>query len=70
MKEEIPKVENIKSNLNNIKSLYILKEILNFLDEKKICGLIIYNKQLQNELGINIEDYKTISIKYKIGEKT
>ena len=69
MKEEI----SIKSNLNNrktIKSLYNLKEILNFLDEKKICALVIYNKLLQNVLGINIEDYKTISGKYKIGEKT
>jgi len=72
MNVEIPKVGDIKSKLNignTIKSLYNLKEILNFLDEKIKCEVIIYNKQLQNELGINIEDYKAISGKYKIGEK-
>ena len=66
------KVGNIKSNINNaktIKSLYNLKEIMKFLDEKVKYDLIIYNKHLQNELGINIENYKAISKKYKIGGK-
>ena len=73
MNGEISKNGDIKSNLNNgniIKSLFNFKEVLNFLDEKKLLSIIIYNKQIQNELGINIEDYKAISGKYKIGEKT
>jgi len=73
MNGEISKYGDIKSNFNNgkiIKSLFNFKEILNFLGVKKMFDIIIYNKQLQNELGINIEDYKAISGKYKIGEKT
>ena len=32
-------------------------------------NLIIYNKQLQNIIGVDIEDYKKASGKYKIAEK-
>ena len=35
---------------------------------KQKLNVIIYNKHLQKEQGINIEDYKKISGKYKICE--
>ena len=41
-----------------------------YLKEEQKFNLITYNKQLQKTLGIDIEDYKTINGKYKIGEKT
>jgi len=66
------KVRNISSDLNigkSIKSKYNLKEILLFLGRKRLYNLIIYNKHLQKELEINLEEYKKISGKYKIGEK-
>ena len=31
--------------------------------------MIIYNKQIQKNFGVDIEVYKKISVKYKIGEK-
>ena len=59
----------IESNSKIIKSFYILKEIFSFLNIKRKLDIIIYNKNLQNKLGIDIEDYKNISGIYKIGEK-
>ena len=47
--------EELKSN---IKSSYILKEIFSFLNIEKKLNIIIYNKQLQKDCGIDIEDYK------------
>ena len=61
-----------KSNinlLNNINSLYILNEIFSFLNAKRELNIIIYNKQMQEKLLIDIEDYKIITGKYKTGEK-
>ena len=46
-----------------------LKEIFSFLERKRLFKLIIYNKNLQKTVKINIEDYKKISGKYKIGKK-
>ena len=48
-----------------INSLYVLKEILSFLSEKQKLYIIIYNKQLQKQFNINIENYKKISGIYK-----
>ena len=31
--------------------------------------MIIYNKQIQNEFGVEVEGHKEISGKFKIGEK-
>jgi len=53
--------ENIKSEKNiekSIESLYILKKIFSFLSEKQKLKIIIYNKHLQKNLDVNIEDYK------------
>ena len=64
-------LEKIKTrvNLRDIKSSYIIKGIFSYLDEKDKLNLIIYNKELQKMILVDIEDYKKISGKYKIGEK-
>ena len=72
MYEITSKLDNIKPYLNSgksIKSEYIFKEIFSFLDKKTLFNIINYNKQWQNILNINIEDYKKLSGKYKIGKK-
>ena len=53
----------------SIESVYILKDIFSFLSEKQKLNLIIYNKQLQKKIDINIEDYKRINGKYRKGKK-
>ena len=63
------KLEEIKSNINSIKSSYILKLVFSFLNEEQKMKIIIYNKQIQKKLDVNIEVYKKISGRYKIGEK-
>ena len=55
--------------LLEIKSLYIIKDIFLFLEEKQKLNMIIYNKELQEILGVDIKDYKNISGKFKIGGK-
>ena len=62
------KKDHIKS-IKDIKSSYIIKEVFSFIDEKLMLNMIIYNKHLQNKFEVDIEDYKKISGKYKIGEK-
>ena len=62
-------IKNKKKNLKDIKSAFIIKEMFYFLNEKQKLNIIIYNKQLQNICGFDIEDYKKISGKYKIIEK-
>ena len=67
------KVENnecLKSTidlLKSIKSIYIFKYIFSFLYKKKKLNIIIYNKKLQKEFDITIDDYKSISDKIHIG---
>ena len=55
--------------LSNIKSKYILKNIFSYINKKEKLKLIKYNKELQKILGVNIEDYKKESGKYRIIEK-
>ena len=55
--------------IGNIKSVYIIKGLFLFLYENQKLNLIIYNKQLQKKLGIDIKYYKKLSGKYRIGEK-
>ena len=66
---KIEKLKEIKSNINSIKSSSVLKKVFSFLDEKQKLNMIIYNKQLQKKLDVDIEEYKKISGKYKVGEK-
>ena len=55
--------------LKAVKSIYITRQIFSFLYENRKLILISHNKKYQNKLEINIENYKTISGKYKIAEK-
>ena len=45
--------------LNGIKSKYIIFQIFNILEEKRILQLIRHNKYLQNLTGTSIDNYKT-----------
>ena len=65
-------LQNIKSEISiekSIQSLYIIKDIFSFLSEKQKLNVIVYNKQLQKKLDINIEDYKRESGIYKEGKR-
>ena len=57
------------NNLEDIKSLYIIKEVFSLIYEKQKLNIIIYNKHLQNKFEVNIEDYKKLSGKYTKVEK-
>ena len=63
--------EDLKSNINlkDIKSTFIIKNIFSFLNENQKLNMIIYNKELQKRLSINIEHIKEISGRYKKVEK-
>jgi len=70
--KKIEEFENIKSEKiigKSIECLYILKDIFSFLSQKKKLEIIIYNKELQKILDINIEDYKRKARIYRIGER-
>ena len=53
-----------KANLDNIKNKYILQQIINNLNKGLFFKLIKYNKNFQNILNINNNDYKEYSEKY------
>ena len=53
----------------DIKSFYNFKEVFSFLKIKQLLEIIIYNKQQQKELEIDIEKYKELSGKYKVDGK-
>ena len=61
--------EEIKCHIKDIKSSYNLEGIFSFLEQIQKLNIIIYNKNLQMMLGVNLHDYKNISKRYKIGEK-
>ena len=65
------KFKEIKPMINyrDIKSSYIIKSLFSFLDEKEKLEIIIYNKELQKILSVNINEYKNNTGKYKIGER-
>ena len=64
-------IENSKSTISikHIKSSYVIKKVFSFLNEKQKLKMIIYNKELQKRVLVNIELYKKESGKYKIVEK-
>ena len=45
-------------NLRKIRNKYILKQIFEHLNQKKFLNIIKYNKNIQNKLEINQNDYK------------
>ena len=51
-----------------IKSSFIFKKILNYIDSKRKFNTIIYNKRIQKKLGFNLIDFKRISGKFIIEE--
>ena len=52
--------------LDKIKSKFFVKILFNQLDVKEKFKLIRYNKKSQNELNINLLDYRRVSKKYLI----
>ena len=63
-KENTYKCVNLK---NSVKSKYIIQKIFLHLNDKKKIFMIRYNKYYNNLLEIDIELYKKISRKIKIG---
>ena len=51
------------------KQFFIFKIVFPYITERKKLDLIIYNKNIQNLFNINVKYYKSMSGKYKIGEK-
>jgi len=62
-------IENQKINLKDKISPFIIKHLFSFLEDAPKLNIILYNKYLQNLIGVDIEYYKIISGKYKIVEK-
>ena len=56
--------EKEKGKLEKINSKYILKIILENLENKKLLYIIKYNKKIKKRIGININNYKKYSEKY------
>ena len=52
--------------VDNIKSIFFLKIIFDFTEERKKLEMVKYNKNLQNKININILNYKILSGKYTI----
>ena len=50
----------------NIKSLYFIKLVFLYIDERQKLKIVQYNKSLQKNLDISIINYKHISGKYLI----
>ena len=46
------------TDLNNVKSKYILQLIFNFLQKNKFLNVIKYNIKLQSKLNLSFNDYK------------
>ncbi len=55
--------------IKHIKSSYILKILFSNIRENKKLDMIKYNKEIQNHLAVNIDDYKNKSGRYIIKEK-
>ena len=66
---EVEEKKSNKSLIREVKSCYNVEKIFSFLEQRIKLDIIIYNKKLQKMLGVNIEDYKKESGKYKVGEK-
>ena len=59
IRQVIRKTEDGTNNnlFRNIKNKYLLKLIFNYLKKEKLLNIIRYNKEIQNRLEININDY-------------
>ena len=54
--------------MKGIKSSYLTIILFSFIDEERKLKLIKYNKKIQNEIGINIINYKMFKGRYIIYE--
>ena len=54
--------------LGKIKSSFILKKIFDNVDYKQKLNSIRFNVKQQRKLGLNLNDYKRLSGKYRIVE--
>ena len=62
--------KNLTNKIKNIKSPFILNQkIFSYLFEKRKLDIISYNKNLQKFINVNIENYRRVSKRFKIGEK-
>ena len=52
----------------NIKSIFFIKYLFSYIKDKNKLKLVRYNKNLQNNLSINIINYKLLSERYIIYE--
>ena len=55
--------------LKNVKSICFNKIVFTFLNEKRKLEILKYNKVLQKDININLENYKLFAGKYIIYEK-
>ena len=63
---ELNKNMNKAFVLSYIKNKYILRQVFNNLQQKKLLEIIRYNKELQNKLNKSIYDYKLNHFKIEI----
>ena len=56
----------LKGKIENVKSKYILQKIFDNIIKDKTFKIVKYNKNIQNKININIDDYENYWIeKYK-----
>ena len=55
--------------IENIKSLYYIRNLFDCISERKKLEIAKYNKSLQNKIKINILNYKVFSGRYIIYEE-
>ena len=55
--------------LKKSKSIYFIKKLFTFVDEKTKLDIIKYNKNMQNIMDINLTNYKFYGEKYVVYEE-
>ena len=55
--------------IKNVKSIYVLKNIFSCINQFQKLLIIQYNKEVQNRLNIDIENFKKMSGIHKEGER-
>ena len=53
-----------KNKLINIKSIYIMRKLFDFMNKRMSLEIIKYNINIQKRLNININNYKNYSEKF------
>ena len=66
MESNNEKLNQMKTNFNfeNLKSVYFLKKIFEYMKTNKYLTSVKYNKKLQKRLNLNINDFKDYSQLY------